>query len=609
MHDARMHSFTGISPRVLAVLSAALALTIPAASAQAAAPTPAQQDRAAQAAFALQFAGTKLPHTKPAIPAKLAKALPGAAKRVDAFTAKLQARPFKPTKRKSKRKKRSLITSAGGGTMIVSAGSTTIGGVKVEVSGEVNKAGDALDTNVILELSKGSDKVQVKVDLGPPSKWPEPVCPTAEGKLDAEDSEKMSVTAIAFKDGKVKSAVTKKFTTRFKGEGKVESDARFARIKGNVDVKIENYSRGEQIVINASAPTSAEREGAPQVTAPPTGGIKIRSAGMSRGEEAKAEKSEGQKTIDLPGMRKLYATLTENARDRLVNQEYYWYSVPNPCASAEITPQRPQLGQGDNTTVSGEIRANSGGVATGSFEGPSVTRGSFSVTSAAFAPGQQAKFSATGGAPGSDDSTVEASVIGASTAGRAKGEWTAVSPPELPTKITGTIGGHTTQGNNEFRFSGQFNFKLDAINVIRMANGAITAYYMLDTHTITNARNTVGGVTACEYVAETSSPFDEGTAWVDISRASADAPWKYGVYVQALHKDRSFIPKNCEEGSVPFTRDIRSTMYTGPAGNPVRWVTPGASKFEFSMNAVDELVRFGPVGAPTYGSWSLASQK
>lgn len=376
-------------------------------------------------------AGTakKTPKSKQRIPKRIAKAIPRASKVAAALTMKALNTPFKPDKKRTKRKKamrRDVVGAASFESMTIDGPTTREAGATIKSSAEVRRYADgSTEAELQLEISRGEDRVQLKPSLKDLDKsFPVIGCPAADGSIEFDYTQRTGTTLTVLKGNTVKSSKSIKQSATLHGTGHVGRDARFSSVDTVFVFKLEQYERGSQAVVTLTIPAGTSRDGSPSYGAL-TADASFRVAGASAKEERAVAESYARE-IERGGLTGYEGVAERMIRDRMKQAEPKWYDLPNNCAHVSFSPESvAKLKQGDQAEVTGVVNASVGGQTTADFAITSVERGTFAAAKADSAPGDPARFHAVGAAPNSNGWTVAANVIATSPAGRAQRSWIA----------------------------------------------------------------------------------------------------------------------------------------------------------------------------------------
>jgi hypothetical protein len=547
--------------------------------------------------------------SKLVLPAKLRSATPALARA--ASTLAVKAAAADPNSFKPKKRSRNALTAAAGpavvGTMEIAGPTSNSGGTEITTSAQLKQfENGSVEATIILEAKAAGFSVRYTpiIDLSG-SGIPEVNCPTAAGKLSISDSDTFGGTMIVLKGNRVLGARTIKASSTMRAEGQVGRDARLASVSAHVTSKFEYYERGFQMVINMDGNFSIQREGEVTPVGAPSINVKVKSAQHSAAQEDAAAKQLATESA-IGDRAKSFGHPIDLARWRMMQDEYKWYQLPNYCANVSFDPESvAKVQQGQTKPVKGIVTAKGGGESAGSFAVNSVAHGSLTAVKAAVDPGSPAIFSATGGKPAADKSTVTAEVIATSRAGRSIGTWYAEGDDvKVPTSFGGYIEA-TTEGNGlKYHFDVFANFNLTYVNT--GPNGFATAWYEFSHFSdVKESTNEIG--IGCRWVAKsTNAQINSGD--VELRRASSDADWTYAIHLDFSMPNETFTPTDCPPGAeLPaFTGDVVNYIYTKAPDAAFRPIWSGSTESDMrliEMTSVSDVVGAGSL--PTTANWGL----
>ncbi len=295
--------------------------------------------------------------------------------------------------------------------------------------------------------------------------------------MSTKSSSSTGGTVTALRGGRVVRAKTDQTTWRVDARGQVGTDARLQSVASDVRLTMKEFQRGHQMEMTLTAAVTQTRDGAPRVSGTPRVDMRIRSAALSPAQERAAEAEWAGGMASSPEIARAIGKLADTARWRLLESEYVWYQLPNYCAQIAWTPGAGALVEpGETKRVTGHVVAKrDGGVASGAIELGAVSRGRLIPITKAFAPGSPASFIAAGAEPDSERTTVDASAIATSTAGRAQQGWFARGTPvRLPRSFQGSVSSTATGGGLTREFSGSATYT--RTTVARGPDGSLNAW-------------------------------------------------------------------------------------------------------------------------------------
>jgi hypothetical protein len=433
----------------------------------------------------------------------------------------------------------------------------------------------------------------------------EPVgCPTGAGVVRTKSRSITGGTFTQLSGARVVAAKTEEVTTTVDARGQVGTDARLASVTANVTVAMNVFERGIQTRVTIAAATSQTRDGAPRVSGTPKVDVRIRAAGASPAQERAAEAEWARAMASSPEIAQALGSAASTAHWRLLRAEYVWYQLPNYCARIDWSPGAGALVEpGQTRRVTGQVVAvRDGGVATGSIELAGVSRGRLIPIAKAFAPGSPASFIAAGEEPAADRSTVTASAVATSTAGRVQGGWHADgTPASLPESFHGTISS-TTSGDGVAReFTGDAVFTRTSL--LRGPDGSLYGWYELTSASLAEAKETLGPREGCRWEAKGSGGYiDSGDLEL---RLLPSGEVLYGILYD-LKVLSMFAPTDCPpDGSGdPWEGTISAWLDTRRPGPVESGLRPSRTGFQLVEDGVGDVMT-GP-GMSTAASWSLS---
>lgn len=384
------------------------------------------------------------------------------------------------------------------------------------------------------------------------STLPELGCPTSAGLLKIDHSTTDGGTITALQGRNVLGAVTQKTTRTIHARGQVGRNAKLRDVAVDVATKVENYQRGQQVVVKSAASFKITRDGKPVISGAPSVDVNLRVAEASSTQERAWAKLLGEQAAKNPETATALGSFAELARWRMLQDEHKWYDLPNICAAIRYSPDSiAKLSAGKHLDVSGVVRGSDGGEAAGEFNVQSVARGSFSATKAQSDPGSPAHFSATAAAPDGNHKTVASEVLATSTAGRAQWGWYAEDELDLPKKISGTISATTSGPGGASYFHAWAVYTLE--NTYVNDSGYISAFYRLTTAEMDEAENEIG--VGCRWVGKGSGG---NIADGDIElRKAPGGEWQHAVMYDVEIPDVTYVATDCGAAPMPpFTGDV-----------------------------------------------------
>lgn len=610
-------NFSPLRPALL--LAGAILLMLVAAASAAATPEDdlrkaAQQREARQFAAGITGAARVFPNKKLNAPKRFRRALAAAGPRAERFALKVISVRFKPDKKKKKRKKSRKAKSSAAAVERMTVGRETSnlpGGVKAEYTGELRADADGnVDADVEVKLTKGKETLIIRPELDrEPSRGPEIECPTADGKLTLKDRNHFGQTIIAKRGGRVIAAVTERTTTEWSATGQVGRDAKLASVSTVSSSKVERYTRGVQVVVNATGTSSTESENGARIVGDVSASASVKIAGLTKAQDSKLESQLAEEAKTDADTRDTLASSTKSSWITFEINQWKWYQLPNYCATLDFEPNWVTLEEGKTLAVQGTVRSQRyGGDASGTTLAPAVSIGSFTTTKADVDPGSPATFVAKAANPGSGTETVKAEVIATSTAGRAMKTFTAEAAPlKVPQSFGGWVEAETIGAGARYKFDAMLEFERTYAGT--GPNGFATAWYDLVAITAMHPSiNTIGPVEGCRIEAKASSGAVINSGDVELRRESANAPWKYAIQVDFTIPSQWFGMTDCPpDAQLPeWEGDIVNFLYTAPGGSPFRdlWSGSTATDWRLIENGVTDV--HGPAGAlPTTASWGL----
>jgi hypothetical protein len=437
-------------------------------------------------------------------------------------------------------------------------------------------------------------------DLGQPA---EPVgCPTAAGLVRTKSASSTGGTVTALRGGRVAGAKTDQTTWRVDARGQVGTDARLQSVASDVTMTFKQFQRGLQAEMTLTAAVTQTREGAPRIGGTPKVDVRIRSAALSPAQERAAEAEWARGMASSPDIARAIGKVADTARWRLLQSEYVWYDLPNYCAQIDWSPGSGAMVEpGETKRVTGHVVSKrDGGLASGAIELTAVTRGRLIPITKAFVPGAPASFIAAGGEPDADRTTVAASAIATSTAGRVQGGWYADgTPARLPQTFQGTVSSTATGGGLTREFSGSATYTRTSLT--RGPDGSLNAWYELTSASLAEAKETLGPTAGCRWEAEGSGGYvDSGDLEL---RVLPGGEVVYGIHYD-LKVASVFAPTDCPPNSGdPWDGEISAFLDSrrpGPADAALR---PAGADFQLVEDGVTD-VTVEP-GMTSSASWSL----
>lgn len=549
------------------------------------------------------------PGSKFRFPRAVRKAIPVAAKSASKLTTKALAAPFKPVNKRALGR-RAVIAGASPVIERIEMSTPEIKGPEgTTIQGKARfraHEDDTVEGELVYEISKDGVTYEISPHLEATNGIPRLGCPTPDGILKLEYTTTTGTTAIARKGKSVKKAITEKKTETMRVTGHVGRDAKLASVEGTFTTKTERYERGLQLVIKVTGDAEITREGQPQMIGTNKADVSVKAAGASRAAEREWERENAAAFASNPQNAKDFGSSVDLMRWAMLRDEYKWYQLPNYCARIDLTPGSATLAEGKSITVDGVVEAT-GGESPGTFTIASVERGSFSATKANSDPGSPAKLTATAtaAAPGSDRTTVSASMIATSPGGRAQATWTAEDDEiVVPESFSGAIVSQSSTTGLLDKFSMIATWELQSKTP--GPNGFAQAWYELTEIILESSSNEIGS--GCRWKAEgTNGTINAGD--LELRRPKAGAGWTYAFLVDVSVLNATFVPTDCPPGSglEPFTGDIVSVLNSHKIGAPFRPVD--TSHDDFRMIEEDQTDVIGPAGLDTLASWAIYSYR
>lgn len=418
-------------------------------------------------------------------------------------------------------------------------------------------------------------------------------CPSADGVITADQSLTMGGTWIVGKGRRVLESATTRVTVTVRARGQVGADARLHRVDGDFTIKLGDYARGRQNEFTVRAPWTAGREGHATLAGTPSASARVRIAGAGAARERAAERELARAAARNRGLLDNAASLADGARDRLLDGEPGWYELPNRCARIAFDPgPGARLDPGATLQVQGRVvTAGGDDAAAGQFAVVGVGRGRFQATRATSAPGAPALFSATAGEPDAWKTTVAASVIATSTAGRAEHGWSADGErPAFPWRLRGPVSSTQTAVGWKATFAGTVAYDLQ--DVTPNPDGSVTATYDMTAYDLPSVFNHMGD--GCGFEGTGG-----GRGWtagaLEVTRA-ADGAVTYTLLIDVEVEGVTLHWVGCDQPEADFLGALQAHLDTAP-----RAAEPG-----FRLRAAGVTDATSPNADAVTASWDLA---
>lgn len=544
------------------------------------------------------------------IPRTLRRAVPKVARTAAKLVTLAQDAKFGPQARSAKRRKRGspLAGIAGTGPVVdrieiktpeIDAGNgVTIRAVTEGVAYE--DGSQSFDFRY--EIKKGRDTVRYTpvLDVGDRGSFKQLKCPTAEGLVTAGDTSRSGGTAMVLRGRSVKQSRTETVETTTEARGYIGRDAKLGRVEADVTMTVKSFERGLGIEFTAKGTVGMGREGSASSLGTPSVTAKARAAGNTRAEEREFERAYAAALAKEPRVTNGLSAFGESLRQRILNNEYVWYQIPNYCVSVEFDPYPvATLNPGATRAVTAIVKANNGGgAAAAEFGVGSVARGSFVADKPQSDPGSPARFTATGAPQDENPQTVAADGVITSTAGRAQLDWSAERVDvDFPESFTGDLSAVTTDGTTRYEFSGTATYTRTSIFV--SPNGFATAWYEMTAGSLTSATHEIG--VGCRWKASgTGGTIESGDLEL---RKQPGGPVTYALLFDMKIAGAHYSSTDCPPGAeLPeFDGDLNAYLYTKPPGGEFRAVGTG-----YQLAADDASDVTGAALTPTVASWSFA---
>jgi hypothetical protein len=439
-------------------------------------------------------------------------------------------------------------------TADLETGALTIGGEFTTKAGK-----DTLTTSITAKISLASD----------------PGCPDPTGRLAVRKSFGTESKNVTKRGGAVVESRTIEVTTATETVGQNGPDGFLRDISTTETTTSTVAERG----LNIEQTTSATVAGAPGASVTlqgtPSSQAHVRSAELSRPEEAALERQLSAKAPSDPDLAKKLAEAAKVARDQIKASEPHWtYEGTNACLDVIFDPDTiATLEPGQTQSISAKQQITSSKLfvaATWSISAVEVG----TLAGAGAAPASGATLAAVGGGP-KDDFTVAGRVLSVSLAGRAARRWLAKGTP-FPTVISATI----TQA--EVAPGGMLTFNFTQVaRWTRIAyqgnpDGSRSAEYQQDQASITSGhwKTTAGG---CVWEGDVSGGSLTHPQTLDLV-VDAAGTVRYGFAAEADLGARSF-PKTAGPPECPASTGVAqlnahatgrrgpgSSLYEAPAG-------------------------------------------
>jgi hypothetical protein len=291
--------------------------------------------------------------------------------------------------------------------------------------------------------------------------------------------------------------------------------------------------------------------------------------------------------------------LAAQAQAGLLEGEPAWYALPNGCATIVWRPAGVELAEGERRAVTAQVQTTDGGAAAESrFAVTGIERGRFSADTAEGGPGTPARFTATAAAADDGGTTVFATVIATSRAGRARAQWRASSDEvKAPPRFTGTVSA-TTSGHQRDAWTGTGTWT--RTDVQRSGDGSVTVWYELTSATVTTAESHLGD--GCHWLAHAAGG-ELQSGDVEL-RILPDGRRQY-AFLYEVSVPAAYHATDCPPGEeLPSFESLISARLDSrsPGGTSVFRPVPADWRLE-AQGATDVT---GPLFGATTGSWSLA---
>ena len=425
-------------------------------------------------------------------------------------------------------------------------------------------------------------------------------CPTADGAVLTTVEYSTGGTLKVFRKRRLVGARTEKMRAVGQVRGVVEPDARLGVTAVDVTIVSEHYERGLQQKVTVRAQARAPRDGVAAITGTPGVDASVKLAGATKAETTRLERKAARAyAADLPSA---MASIVEDGRRQLLRAEPGWYEIPNPCAEASLTPYgMSELRPGQEQSVTGTtIATRDGGEAEGTFTITAVDRGTFAAGKPGFGPGDPARFTARATTPDDDHSTVFATVIASSRAGRARDTWNAAfEPPAPPKAYEGSLSAFSDWGGSTHDWEGTGTWTRTSLETF--PDGSVSAWYELTAASVSFAEGTIGDTNDCHYFARSSGgEIDVGDLEI---RVLPDGRRLYTILYD-LKVEATFTGRNCHDGQPdPMDDHIYARLYTAIPG-PVdgRWREAGP---DWTLKATNRADVTTLPGTATAASWEL----
>jgi hypothetical protein len=431
-------------------------------------------------------------------------------------------------------------------------------------------------------------------------------CPTSDGIVEATQRFRMGGTVMAMRGNAVLAARTNKAEFVARARGRVGTDARLERVSTELTMSTEQFERGLQIETTLRSEVRWERGGQPTVAGSPSVDVRVRAAGVSRAEEQAAEARYARQYARAPQVTEGIPMLAELVRRRLLDAEPNWYEPNNACADVRVAPNSETLEPGGQVPVTAEAVSRADGrVAEGVSTVTDVGPGTFETVQATSAPGAPARFVGTAANPNEWGSTLHASVVTTSRAGRVLWAWRStaggrpVDPGEvkLPQRYTGTLSANWTATGRAVDWTGTGTFARDYVT--RFPDGTLYAVYKLTGGSLTSASDAINP--GCGWVA-TGSGGEIEAGDVEL-RVRPDGSAQYALLFDMRIANATFQPSGCP--LEPFTGDISARLNSRRPGPPDGQLRPADPDLGLRAQGVTDLTP--PAAEATItGSWSLA---
>jgi hypothetical protein len=430
-------------------------------------------------------------------------------------------------------------------------------------------------------------------------------CPTAAGVVSVDESAVVEGTVVSLRGRRVRRAKTDGHTWRVKARGQVGPDARLRSVVADVTATMKSFERGLQLQATLETTVSMSREGAPVLKGTPAVSVSMKAAGATRAEEREVEAQVARTLATSGETARALGSVAGVARHDLLRAEPGWYDLPNDCARIAWTPEPGiELAPDETRRVTGEVIARrDGGVASGSIAVGETSPGRLIPITSAFSPDAPASFIAAGGAPDPYGYSVYAETIATSTAGRARGTWSAQGKPvSLPQGFRGTVSATSTTTGMTREFSGSAVFT--RTSVVRGPDGSLTAWYDLTSASLDSAKQILGAPAGCRYEANGSGGYvDSGDLELRVLPS--------GEVVYALLYDLKvaswYVPTDCPPDSGdPFDGEIASFLNTRRPGPAESGLRPAGAGYRLEAASVGDVT--AEAGMTTTASWSLVPE-